>query len=120
MEMPSDLYLMACEGKVGEGAAAEWVAAKDMMAKMPNVDVIRMQPETTEIPKEPAVRYAVATSLSVTSTVDSFESDMKYITRMPKEFAVVYLTDAIKLNPTVQTTKAFTEYAVKNADLFKS
>ena len=120
IDMPSDLYLMACEGKVGEGAAAEWVAAKDMMAKMPNVDVIRMHPETTETPKEPAVRYAVATSLSVTSTVDSFESDMKYVTRLPKEFAVVYLTDALKLNPTIQTTKAFTDYAVKNADLFKS
>tara|TARA_Y100000361_G_scaffold59005_1_gene51624 strand:+ start:12741 stop:13760 length:1020 start_codon:yes stop_codon:yes gene_type:complete len=120
MELPSDLYLMACEGKVGEGAAAEWVAAKDMMAKMPNIDVVRMHPETTETPKEPAVSFAIATSLSMTSTVDSFENDMKYITRMKKEFAVVYLTDALKLNPAIQTTKAFTEYAVKNQDIFKA
>jgi hypothetical protein len=118
-DLPSDLYLMVCEGKVGEGAAAEWVAAKDMMAKMPSIDVVRMHPETTETPKEPAVRYAIATSLSMTSTVDSFEVDMKYVTRMPKEFAVVYLTDALKMNPAIQTTKAFTEYAVKNQDIFK-
>ena len=119
-DLPPDLYLMACEGKVGEGAAAEWVAARDMMAKMPNIDVVRMHPETTETPKEPAVQYAIATSLSMTSTVDSFETDLKYVTRMPKEFPVVYLTDALKKNPEVQTTKAFTEYAVKNQDIFKS
>ena len=119
-DLPSDLYLMACEGKVGDGAAAEWVAARDMMAKMPNIDVVRMHPETTETPKEPAVRYAIATSLSMTSTVDSFETDLKYVTRMPKEFAVVYLTDALKKNPEVQASKAFTDYAVKNQDIFKS
>ena len=56
----------------------------------------------------------------MTSTVDCFETDLKYVTRMPKEFAVVYLTDALKKNPEVQTTKAFTEYAVKNQDIFKS
>ena len=119
-DLPSDLYLMACEGKVGDGAAAEWVAARDMMAKMPNIDVVRMHPDTTETPKEPAVRYAIATSLSMTSTVDSFETDLKYVTRMPKEFAVVYLTDALKKNPEVQASKAFTDYAVKNQDIFKS
>ena len=119
-DLPPDLYLMACEGKVGEGAAAEWVAARDMMAKMPNIDVVRMHPETTETPKEPAVRYAIATSLSMTSTVDCFETDLKYVTRMPKEFAVVYLTDALKKNPEVQASKAFTDYAVKNQDIFKS
>ena len=32
----------------------------------------------------------------------------------------VYLTDALKKNPEVQTTKAFTDYAVKNQDIFKS
>lgn len=117
-DLPTDLYLMAASGKVGEGAAAEWVAARDMMKKMPSIDVIRMHPDNTEVPKEPAVRYAVATSLSMTATPDSFPRDMLYVERMPKEFMMVYLTDAMKLNPELQSTKEFIDWAVKNQNIF--
>ena len=117
-DLPTDLYLMAASGKVGEGAAAEWCAARDMMKKMPSIDVIRMHPDNTEVPKEPAVRYAVATSLSMTATPDSFPRDMLYVERMPKEFMMVYLTDAMKLNPELQSTKEFIDWAVKNQNIF--
>ena len=117
-DLPTDLYLMAASGKVGEGAAAEWCAARDMMKKMPSIDVIRMHPDNTEVPKEPDVRYAVATSLSMTATPDSFPRDMLYVERMPKEFMMVYLTDAMKLNPELQSTKEFIDWAVKNQNIF--
>lgn len=117
-ELPTDLYLSACEGKVGEGAAAEWVAARDMMNKMPSVDAIRLHPKNTEVPSEPAVQYAVATALSMTTDVDAFERDMDYVSRMPKEFQMVYVTDALRLHPTLQTTKFFIDWAIKNKDIF--
>jgi hypothetical protein len=117
-DLPKDLYLYACEGKVGEGAAAEWVAAKDLMARMPSVDSIRLAPESMEIPQEPAVKYAVATALSMTTQPGAFERDMKYISRMPKEFQMVYVTDALRLHPDLQQTKQFIEWAVKNKDIF--
>jgi hypothetical protein len=116
--LPTDLYLYAAEGKVGEGAAAEWVAARDMMVKMPSIDVIRMHPENTEVPKEPAVRYAVATALSMSAEEKSFERDMKYVSRMPKEFQMVYVTDVINLLPKLQQTKEFIDWAIKNKDIF--
>lgn len=117
-DMPTDLYLMLAEGKVGEGAAAEWVAARDMMHKMPSIDVIRMQPDTTEVPDEPSVRYAVATSMSMTATVDTFSRDMVYISRMPSEFQMVYITDTMRLNPSLQQTKDFLDWTIKNQDIF--
>ena len=117
-DLPTDLYLAAAEGKVGEGAAAEWVAARDMMAKMPSVDVIRLHPEVTEIPEEPAVRYAVATALSMTTTPDAFSRDMMYISRMPKEFQMVFITDALRLNKDLQRTEDFVKWAVLNSDIF--
>ncbi len=117
-DLPKDLYLYACEGKVGEGAAAEWVAARDLMNKMPSVDAIRLSPDRAEIPAEPAVRYAVATALSMTTQPDAFTRDMQYVSRMPKEFQMVYVTDALRLHPDLQQTKQFIEWAVKNKDIF--
>ena len=104
--------------KVGEGAAAEWVAARDMMNKMPSIDVIRLHPADTEVPQEPAVKYAVSTALSMTATPDSFGRDMLYMARLPKEFQMVYVTDARRLSPQLQQTKDFIDWAIKNKDIF--
>ena len=112
------MYLSACEGKVGEGAAAEWVAARDMMAKMPSIDGIRLHPDNAEIPEEPAVKFAVATALSMSATADSFGRDMQYVSRMPKEFQMVYVTDVLRLNPELQQTTDFINWAVANKDIF--
>jgi len=117
-DLPTDMYLSACEGKVGEGAAAEWVAARDMMTKMPSIDGIRLHPDNAEIPEEPAVKFAVATALSMSATVDSFPRDMQYVSRMPKEFQMVYVTDVLRLNPELQQTTDFINWAVANKDIF--
>lgn len=117
-DLPTDLYLYTAEGKVGEGAAAEWVAARDMMHKMPSVDVIRMNPNTAEVPTEPAVRFAVATAMSMTATAESFKRDMGYISRLPKEFQMVYVTDVINLKPEVKQTRDFIDWAIANKDIF--
>jgi hypothetical protein len=116
--LPTDLYMYAAEGKVGEGAAAEWVAARDMMVKMPSVDTIRMQPDSAEVPEEPAVKYAVATALSMTAEVESFERDMKYVGRLPREFQMVFVTDVVRLNPKLQQSKAFINWAIMNRYIF--
>ena len=117
-DLPTDLYMYTAEGKVGEGAAAEWVAARDMMKKMPSIDSIRMHPDKAEVPTEPAVRFAVATAMSMTATDDSFPRDMEYVSRMPKEFQMVYVTDTLRLNPTLVQTKDFIDWSIKNKDIF--
>jgi hypothetical protein len=117
-DMPTAGYLSVAEGKVGEGAAAEWVAARDMMHKMPSIDSIRLHPDRAEVPTEPAVRFAVATALSMTTEPEAFVRDMQYVSRMPKEFQMVYVTDALRLHPELQQTKDFINWAVANKDIF--
>ena len=117
-DLPTDLYMYACQGKVGEGPAAEWVAAKDLMRKMPSVDLIRLDPTKVEVPTEPAVKYAIATALSMTAEPSVFERDMTYISRFPKEFQMVYVTDVLRLKPELQQTKQFITWAVANKDIF--
>jgi len=122
LEVPQDLpqaqYMMACTAKVGEGAAAEWCAARTLMDKMPSVDSIRLAPDKVEIPNEPAVMYAVATALSMTTEPDAFTKDMVYVSRMPKEFQMVYITDAVRLHPKLVQTRDFIDWSALNVDIF--
>lgn len=118
MDLPSNIYLSIAEGYVGEGPAAEWVAAKDMMAKMPSIDYILMQPTQAEVPEEPAIRYAVTTALAMRATPDNFDRMMEYVMRLPKEFQVLFMTDAMRMHPKVTATKAFIKFAVANNDIF--
>lgn len=121
-EIPTTLntgdYFEACKGRVGEAAASEWVAARDLMAKMPSIDSIRLNPSKVEVPEEPAVKYAVATALSMTTDPEAFDRDMQYVDRMPKEFQMVYVTDALRLHPKLQSTKSFVSWAIANKDIF--
>ncbi len=117
-DLPTALYLALAEGKVGEGAAAEWVAARDMMSKMPSVDAIRLHPERAEVPTEPSVRFAVATSLSMSAEESMFERDMTYINRMPPEYQMVYVTDVLRLIPELTQSSVFVKWALDNADIF--
>ena len=122
LEVPQDLptnhYMMACTAKVGEGAAAEWCAARDLMDKMPSIDSIRLSPDKVEIPTEPAVMFAVATALSMSTDDKVFEKDMEYISRMPKEFQMVYITDTLRLHPKLAQTRVFIDWTATNKDIF--
>lgn len=117
-DMPSNLYRIACQGLVGEGPAAEWVASRSLMASMPSPDEVRMNPERTEIPEEPAARYAIATSLASSVKSSMFDRDMAYVGRMPREYQVVYVTGALTVDKDLKRTKEFISWAMENRDIF--
>ncbi len=100
------------KGAVGEGAAAEFTGFLAICRKLPNPDTIIMQPDKVEVPKEANVRYALAGALAHRASVDNFEAILTYVKRMPKEFGVLTVLDAIRKTPEVQNTKAFTQWAV--------
>lgn len=111
-------YLAIATGKVGEGAAAEWVAARELMHRMPSVDAIRSAPNQVEVPAEAAVRFAISTALSMTSTVDTFSLDMNYMSRFTREFQMVYVTDSLRRDPQLGMTPDFVSWSQKNQDIF--
>ena len=118
--LSEDLYLFAAEGKVGEGAAAEWVSSKRLMDKMPTISQVRSNPKDIDVPEEPAVRFAIATALSTTLENDEtkFKADIEFVSRMPKEYQMVYITDAVRMNDKIKKTKTFIDWAVANSDIF--
>lgn len=107
----SNLELEVFKGDVGEGAAAEFCAFLKVYRKLPSPDAIMLNPTKAEIPKEPATLYALCGALAHKTSVDNFGRVMAYVGRMSPEFTVLYVRDAIRRKPEIQTTKEFIEWA---------
>jgi hypothetical protein len=79
-------------GAVGEGATIEFSAFLRTARGLPAIEAILDAPMKAVVPKEPSQLYALATMLSQ-YTREHQKSAMRYIARMPAEFALLYIMD---------------------------
>jgi hypothetical protein len=115
--LPSELYFSNIAGCVGEGAAAEYTGFKRIFENLPNIDGILLNPAKSEVPSDPAVLYALTGALAHKVSKDNFDRVAEYVDRMPADFQVMCIFDAQKLKPEIRNTKAFMQWAVKNANV---
>lgn len=105
------------EGAVGKAAATEFVAFLHTFRNLPNIDALLLNPETEPLPAKADGQYAVACALSRRASESNFDRVSRYLDRMPPEFGVLCVTDAIRRNPEVKHTAAFTRWATRNHDV---
>ena len=116
-ELPEEVYLANVSGDVGEGAAAEYVAFRRVYKNLPNIDHLIMNPSKAEVPRDPAVLYALTGALAHRVSEDNFDRVAEYLDRLSPEFQVMCVQDSMKLAPKIKSTKAFVRWAVKNANI---
>ncbi len=80
------------QGTVGEGATIEFAAYLRTSRELPAIEAIIDSPMRSAVPKSPAQLYALVTSLAQ-YTREHKKSAMKYVARMPAEFALLYVMD---------------------------
>jgi len=114
---PQDVEYELYSGIVGDGAAAEFMGYLKYYRNLPNLDAVLLNPDKAPVPEEPATLYAVATGLSTKATKDNMERLVKYTLRLPSEFQVLTMKDIVTRAPEMTNTKAFNEWALKNADV---
>lgn len=102
---------------VGEGAAAEFIAYMKYQVKMPNLDHILLSPEKAPVPEEPATLYATVTGLATKTTPDNFERVVKYLNRLPIEFAVMAIKDSVTRDNDIADTQAFGDWSLANTNV---
>ncbi len=102
------------KGDVGEGPAAEFCGFLKIFRNLPSVDSILLDPNGIEVPKMPAVLYALCGALAHKTTKDNFSRVMVFVSRMPTEFSVLFIRDVVRRCPEVQTTKDFIVWAAKD------
>lgn len=111
------LFFDNVAGEVGEGAAAEYTGFRRIYMSLPDVDSILLDPAGADVPQDPATLYALTGALARKATKDNFDRVMRYTNRMSPEFNVMCTKDAIKLQPTIKHSRAFIEWASRNAEV---
>lgn len=113
--LPTELYYDNCAGEVGEGAAAEFTGFKRIFEGLPNIDGLLLDPANANVPTEPAVLYALTGALARKATKDNFDRITTYVNRLSPEFGVMCVKDSLRFSPSIQMSRAFNEWAAKNA-----
>lgn len=115
--VPAEAEFECFKGAVGEGAAAEFVGFVRIFRKLPNPDAILLNPQTADVPKDPATLYALSGALAQRSTESNFERVCQYSERMPPEFSVLTVSYAARRNPDLANTQAFTKWSINHQDV---
>lgn len=110
----SFLEFTVFKGDVGEGAAAEFCGFLKTYRNLPSPDAILMNPKGAEVPKDGATQYAICGALAHRATETNFIRLIEYISRLPAEFSILFVRDAMKLCPKIQTTTEFIQWASKD------
>ena len=89
-----------------------------MYRNLPNPDLIIMSPDTVEVPEDPGTLYALSGALVKKAGLQNFDNIIRYVRRMPAEFSVLTVKDAINKNKDLTNTRSFIEWAAEHSDVF--
>lgn len=115
--LPGAMRLQAVSSIVGEGAAAEMEGFLRVYQNLPSLDLVLANPNSAPIPEDPAARFAISAGLARKVDNKSFDNGMAYMQRLPREFEILFTVDAVRRDPGLSHTSAFTSWAVRNKDV---
>lgn len=116
-EPAPDVELSLLKGTVGPGAAAEFAGFSRMFRQLPDPDAILDHPATAAVPEEPATLYALCEALAKKAGQDTAESIVAYASRLPSEFGVLLVRDAVKQHKPMVESPAFSQWATANSEV---
>jgi hypothetical protein len=106
-------------GTIGEAASIEFGAYLRTARELPAIESILESPMKSQLPKSPAQLYALATSLSQ-YTREHGKSAMKYVSRMPAEFALLYVMDVRRGKYDIRADKEIGKWISEHSKLFET
>jgi hypothetical protein len=101
-------------GAIGSGTAHEFIGFTKIFQDLPSIDDIIKNPMHAKVPTEASSRYAVTGLLSHHATDANGSQILAYASRLPTEFTVLTLQDALRRNPSFINSKAVSEWVAQN------
>lgn len=94
-------------GACGEGYASEFLSFVEMSNQLPMFEDIVKEPTKIEIPKNTSVVFALCGMLAFRSVEENFDSIMTFVDRLPIEFQILFVKDAVAKNRKLITHSSF-------------
>lgn len=105
-------------GAVGEGAATEYSAFVRLFRELPNIDAILLDPGKSKVPDQPANLFAVSSALARRANDGNFGRVITYLDRLPQEYAVMCVKDAVTRDAKLQSTPEFIKWSTAHQEFF--
>ena len=102
-------------GCLSEGVAREYLVYDKIYSKIPTPEEIQASPSKVRVPDEPSILYALTGSVAQNMDADSATNLMQYVKRLPVEFQVVCLREAVRRTKTLLAHKAVREWINQSA-----
>jgi hypothetical protein len=115
--LDSNLNYELIAGAAGEGFAAEFLGFLKMYKDLPDIDTLIANPTTTAVPNEPSMLFAISGALSNKANKKNFSAILQYSDRLPAEFQVLLMKDAVKKSKALTNTAEFSQWAINHADV---
>jgi len=113
----SSVFKELVAGAVGTGGASEFLGFLKIWGQLPTVGEILANPSGIEIPKDPALLFAICEMMSHALDNGNFDGIMAYSSRLPIEFSVLLVRNAVLKNADIVNTKAFAGWASCHSDV---
>ena len=104
-------------GAIGD-LGAEFLSFYRLWTLIPDRNEIYLNPDTVSVPNEPSVLYALMGSLSHVANAGNFDATMRYLARIPADYSVGCVKDAVARDKSLVKTRAFLQWARDNAHVF--
>lgn len=104
-------------GMIGQGAVSQFFAFVRLDREMPKFENIVKEPMTVKVPDKPDAQMLVCYNLAHRVNADTAEPVIKYVDRMPKEFAVTFAQTACRRDYSLLRHPAVNAWALKNSSL---
>jgi hypothetical protein len=110
-----DLVHPVVAGCVGDGPAAEFVGFLKLYRELPDLDAVLAWPDAAPVPREPAVLYALVGALveRCRQAKAPLAAFVAYALRLPDEFALLALRDALAVNGTLAGLPAVQQWIAR-------
>ena len=115
---PDELLFEMLAGTAGETFAHYFIGFRDayMSGQLPKMKEIYEAPDMAKLPERLDLQYLVCLSLAKNATQTNFEATLKYLRRLPTAYSTFAVLEALKLNPAISNTEAFSTWAVDNQE----
>lgn len=103
-------------GAIGEGAAREFIGFTRVFQDLPTIQDIINNPHSAKVPLTADCQWAVTGLVGSNMSAATSKAIITYISRLPTEFTVLTMQDALRRNPSLINDEEVSTWIEKNMD----
>jgi hypothetical protein len=116
-KMDDPLLRVSAAGIVGSGAAHQYIAFAKLRDKIPTIKQIVDDPDGTKVPSETDQCMFLVFSMADKAEKANIKPLVKYLARMPSDFAVAFYRNALLRDKSLMACREFGDWCVANKSL---